>query len=87
MAARIRNALVLYRPIRGQKSVEIRLHRTILYNSIYRADDQLFVNTHVYGTPAAQALVLHLRKVTGGDMATTYTTSFERVWDGARPVD
>lgn len=87
MAARIRNALVLYRPIRGQQSVEIRLHRTILYNSIYRADDQLFVNTHVYGTPAAQAPVLHLRKVTGGDMVTTYTTSFERVWDGAQPVD
>lgn len=87
MAARIRNALVLYRPIRGLESVEIRLHRTILYNSIYRADDQYLVNTHVYGTPAAEAPVLHLRKVAGGDMVATYANCFERVWADAQPVD
>lgn len=87
MAARIRNALVLYRPIRGLEAVEIRLHRTILYNSIYRADDQYLVNTHVYGTPAAEAPVLHLRKVAGGDMVATYANCFERVWADAQPVD
>lgn len=87
MAARIKNALVLYRPIRGLEAVEIRLHRTILYNSIYRTDDQYLINTHVYGTPAAEAPVLHLRKVAGGDMVATYATSFERVWAAARPVE
>ncbi len=87
MAARIKNALVLYRPIRGLEAVEIRLHRTTLYNSIYRADDQFLVNTHVYGTPAGDAPVLHLRKVAGGDMVTTYATSFERVWAAAQPVE
>ncbi|MGW5266920.1 XRE family transcriptional regulator [Microbispora sp. NPDC004025] len=86
MAARIRNALVLYRPIRGLAGVEIRLHPTVLYNSIYRGDDQLLVNTHVYGVPAGNAPVLHLRKVLGGDMVTTYTESFERVWEQATPV-
>ncbi|TLP66432.1 XRE family transcriptional regulator [Microbispora triticiradicis] len=86
MAARIRNALVLYRPIRGLAGVEIRLHSTVLYNSIYRGDDQLLVNTHVYGVPAGNAPVLHLRKVLGGDMVTTYTESFERVWEQATPV-
>jgi len=87
MAAKIRNALVLYQPIHGQDNVEIRLHRTVLYNSIYRGDDQLLINTHVYGTPAANAPVLHLRKVAGGDMVTTYVSSFERVWEKARPVE
>ncbi|GAA5082365.1 transcriptional regulator with XRE-family HTH domain [Thermocatellispora tengchongensis] len=87
MAARIRNALVLYRPLRGRENVEIRLHATVLYNSIYRADDQLLVNTHVYGTPAANAPVLHLRKVIGGDMVSTYVESFERVWAQAKPVE
>ena len=33
--------------------VEIRQHATVLYNSIYRADGELLVNPHVYGTPAA----------------------------------
>lgn len=86
MAAKIRNAIVLYRPIRGMDGVEIRLHRTVLYNSIYRGDDQLLVNTHVYGVPAGNAPVLHLRKVTGGDMVTTYVESFERVWAHATPL-
>ncbi len=87
MAAKIRNALVLYQPIRGLAGVEIRLHRTVLYNSIYRGDDQFLVNTHVYGVPAGNAPVLHLRKVLGGDMVATYADSFERVWDQATPVE
>jgi hypothetical protein len=43
------------------EKIEIRLHRTVLYNSIYRADDQLLVNQHAYGLPAAQAPVFCLR--------------------------
>jgi hypothetical protein len=87
MAARCRVAVVLYQPLRGIDGIELRLHSTILYNSIYRADDQLLVNTHVYGTPASHAPVLHLRKVAGGDMVTTYQRSFDRVWDGATPLE
>lgn len=86
MAGKIRNVLVLYRPLRAVESVEIRLHRTVLYNSIYRADDQLLVNTHVYGTGASNAPVLHLRRVAGGDMVSTYLDSFEQIWAGATPV-
>ncbi|PRX98165.1 helix-turn-helix domain-containing protein [Allonocardiopsis opalescens] len=87
MAAKIRNVIVLYKPLRGADGAEIRLHSTTLYNSIYRADDQLLVNTHIYGTPAGNAPVFHLRKVAGGGMVTTYVDSFERVWEGARPLD
>jgi transcriptional regulator with XRE-family HTH domain len=86
IAAKIRNALVLYRGLRGAEGAEFRFHRTILYNSIYLADDQLLVNTHVYGVPAASAPVWHLRKVAGGEIAATYAESFERVWDAAVPV-
>lgn len=87
LAAKIRSVLVLYRPLRQVDGVQIRLHDTVLYNSIYRADDQLLVNTHVYGTAASNAPVLHLRKVAGGDMVTTYVDSFEQVWNRARPVE
>ncbi|MFJ2034295.1 XRE family transcriptional regulator [Streptosporangium sp. NPDC087985] len=87
MAAQIRMSLVLYRPLRQLDGVEIRLHRTVLYNSIYRADDQLLANTHLYGMPAANAPVLHLRKVLGGGMVSTYVDSFEAVWAGATPVE
>jgi transcriptional regulator with XRE-family HTH domain len=87
MAARIRNAIVLYKPLRGIDGIEFRLHRTVLYNSIYQADDQLLVNTHIYNFPASQAPVLHLRRVAGGDMVTTYLESFEQVWDSATPLE
>jgi transcriptional regulator with XRE-family HTH domain len=86
MAAKIRNALVMYRPLRTIEGVEIRFHRTVLYNSIYRSDDQLLVNTHLYGLPAAHAPVWHFRKVAGGEVAAAYLDSFERVWETARPV-
>jgi hypothetical protein len=86
MAAKIRNALTLYRPLCAVENIEIRLHRTVLYNSIYRADDQLLVNQHTYGIPAAQAPVFCLGNTGSGDMAALYLDSFERVWASAAPL-
>jgi hypothetical protein len=63
-----------------------RFHKTILYNSIYFGDDQMLVNTHVYGVPAAGNPVWHLRKIPGGEIAATYLGAFERVWETAVPV-
>ena len=78
--AKIRNALMLYRPLGTVQNIEIRLHRTVLYNSIYRTDDQLLVNQHTYGITAAQAPVFCLRTTSSGDMTAMYLDSFERVW-------
>jgi hypothetical protein len=62
------------------ENIEIRLHRTVLYNSIYRGDEQLLVNQHTYGIPAAQAPVFWLRDADGGEMTPLYIDSVERVW-------
>ena len=86
MAAKIRNALTLYRPLRAVENIEIRLHRTVLYNSIYRADDQLLVNQHTYGIPAAQAPVFCLSNTASGEMTTLYLDSLERVWASSAPL-
>jgi hypothetical protein len=80
MAAKIRNALTLYQPLGAVQNIEIRLHRTVVYNSIYRADDQLLVNQHAYGLPAAQAPVFCLCGTGSGEMTALYLDSFERVW-------
>lgn len=80
MAAKIRNALALYRPLRDSGRAEIRLHRTVLYNSIYRADDDMLVNQHAYGIPAAHAPVFHLHRSPETDMFGNYLASFERIW-------
>jgi phosphatidylserine/phosphatidylglycerophosphate/cardiolipin synthase-like enzyme len=86
MAAKIRNALALYRPLRAVEGVEFRFHRTVLYNSIYLGDDQVLVNTHIHGVAAAQAPVWHLHKLAGGELASLYLDSFERVWESATPT-
>jgi hypothetical protein len=88
MAPKVRSAIAMFRPLlRASENVSIRLHGTILYNSIYRADDQMLVNTHIYGTMANNAPVFHLRKIPGGDMVSTYLESFERVWNSATPYE
>jgi transcriptional regulator with XRE-family HTH domain len=74
------DAGMLYRPLGTVQNIEIRLHRAVLYNAIYRADDQLLVNQHAYGIPAAQAPVFCLSDSGGGEMAALYLDSFERVW-------
>lgn len=86
MAAKVCNALTLYRPLAASENVEIRLHQAVLYNSIYRTDDQLFVNQHTYGVPAARAPVFCFRKSDDGDMVSAYFESFEGVWKTAIPL-
>jgi transcriptional regulator with XRE-family HTH domain len=86
MPAKVRSAIAMFRPLGSVENIEIRLHGTILYNSIFRADDQLFVNTHIYGVMANNAPFFHLRKIPGGAIAATYLESFERVWSDAEPL-
>jgi hypothetical protein len=86
IAAKVRNALTLYRAALKVENVEIRLHDTVLYNSLYRADDQLYVNQHAYGLPAAHSPVFCFRPSENGDMLAAYLDSFERVWKTANLV-
>ncbi|BFU45766.1 DUF5919 domain-containing protein [Krasilnikovia sp. MM14-A1004] len=85
MSARIRTALVGFHPI-VEAGAQLRLHDTVLYNSIYRADDELLVNTHVLGRPGAHAPVLHLKSLHADGMVATYLASFERVWSRSEPA-
>lgn len=86
MPAKVRSSITMFRPLESVPNVEIRLHGTILYNSIFRGDDQLFVNTHIYGVMANNAPFFHFRKIPGGAIALNYLESFERVWTDAKPL-
>jgi hypothetical protein len=86
MPDKVRSAIAMFRTLESVPNVEIRLHGTILYNSIFRGDDQLFVNTHIYGVMANNAPFFHLHKIPGGAIAAGYLESFERVWDEAEPL-
>jgi hypothetical protein len=86
MTAKVRAALTLYRSLLDSEKIEIRLHGAILYNSIYRADGQVFANQHAYGILAAHSPVFCYRASENGGIATAYLESFERVWTSARPT-
>ncbi len=83
MAARVRMAFGHYRPLLQEQGVVLRQHGTTLYNSIFRFDDDMLVNTHAWGSNAYKSPVVHLRRVDGGSMFDTYAASFEAVWEAA----
>ena len=83
VAGRVAAVLAYYRPLADL--VSIRLHDTPLYNSIYRFDDEMIVNMHVYGILAAYTPTVLFRRVDGAYF-NTYLESFERVWASARPL-
>ncbi|MFB7181196.1 XRE family transcriptional regulator [Streptomyces sp. NPDC056257] len=85
--SRCRLALLHYRPLASVPGIELRTHGTTLYNSLYRADDQVLVNAHVWGVNAYGAPVWHLRRHDSGGMFDTYADSFNAVWETARPVE
>jgi hypothetical protein len=85
LAAKVRSALTYYREIAAAGAVEMRLHAATLYASMFRYDDEVIVNPHAFGEPASANPALHLRRLDGGQVAAHYMSSYERVWDTAKP--
>jgi transcriptional regulator with XRE-family HTH domain len=85
LAAKIRASLTYYRPLLPQPGCEIRLHDTTLYNSLFRYDEDLLVNPHIYGQPASANPVFHLRRIDASSWFDRYTESFEAIWAAAQP--
>jgi hypothetical protein len=86
ISSRAELALLHYSPLQDVAGVEVRTHETTLYNSIYRFDDEMLVNAHVFGLSAFAAPVLHMRRLVAGGLFDTYVQSFEAVWAAASPA-
>ncbi len=85
--SRCRLASMHYQALRGTPGIELRTHVTTLYNSIFRADEEMLVNAHVWGVNAYGAPVWHLRRTLGGGLFDTYAESFNAVWQTGRPLE
>lgn len=85
ISAKVDHALAHFKPLTNVPGIEIRIHGTVLYNSIYRFDEEMIVNPHVYGKIASHAPAMHLRQLSAGSLFTTYNESFETVWQDAKP--
>lgn len=86
LASRIIYGLVPYKRLLGTPGIEFRFHTTTLYSSIFRFDEEMIVNNHVYGVVGAHAPALHLRKLGAGDLFTIYAKSFVDVWALSHPA-
>ena len=86
LAGRCRLALTYAQPLVDAHPGSVRISDATLYASILRFDDDVLVNTHLWGNPAAASPVLHLRADDGATVASHVIESFDRVWAAAQPA-
>lgn len=86
--SRCRLAVMHYTPLASVEGCQVRTHGTTLYNSVYRVDDQMLVNAHLWGMNAYGAPLWHLRRVPDAQpsMFDTYLASFDEVWATATTI-
>lgn len=86
LAARCRLTWNYLQGILATPGLAARKHDTTLYASLFRFDETLLANPHTYGAAASQSPVLHVRRLPGGRLFTTYMKSFDRAWEHATDV-
>lgn len=86
LAARCRLALAYAQPLADAHPGSVRTSDATLYASILRFDDDVLVNSHLWGNPAAASPVLHLRADAAATVAAHAIASFDRVWVNAQPA-
>ncbi|KAA0016071.1 XRE family transcriptional regulator [Antrihabitans cavernicola] len=86
LAGRCRMTLSRLEPLAGTSGIDIRTHRTPLYTSMFRADDRLVANPHLYGAPASDNPALYIDRGTAPDIWDDHRRAFEKVWRTARAI-
>jgi hypothetical protein len=87
LPGRIKNCLYHFRGIHSVPNIEIRYHSTILYNSLFRADDEMFVTPHLYGLHGSKAPLFHLRRLGLDSVFTNFASHFEQIWETTKPIE
>lgn len=83
LAARAKNSIALFRPLLKIGNIELRLHSTALYNSIYLTEKSIFVNHHTYGIPAGSSPLVVIKRGASTEMTELYRKSFEATWQSS----
>ncbi|MEZ0357806.1 helix-turn-helix domain-containing protein [Mycobacterium sp. SA01] len=86
LAARCQITLARLASLADAPGLEVRTHATPLYTSMFRADNTLIANPHLYGAPASDNPVLFIRRDDAPGLWRDHQLSFERVWNTAQPL-
>jgi hypothetical protein len=84
--ARCRTTVELLAPWATTTGLQIRTHQTTLYTSIFRVDDDMLVNFHIYGSPGRNNPVMVFARADEPRLWATFDQAFKRVWDNAKPL-
>jgi transcriptional regulator with XRE-family HTH domain len=86
LAAKYARAIKYSRAEPGKDTGTVRLTADTLYASIFRFDDDVLLNTHLWGNAASDSPVLYFRRQGDDGIAASAIRSFERVWRDAHPL-
>jgi len=86
LAARARAAISYFEPLNDIPGAEIRTHNVTIYASIFRFDDELLINHHLYGTQGFLNPLVHLRRETEDGLFDLVVDAFERFWAATQPA-
>jgi transcriptional regulator with XRE-family HTH domain len=86
MASRCRLAIKYASGIHYVDPDAVRLSAATLYASIFRFDDDVLLNTHLWGAGAPESPIFHFHRQTNRGIAASAIDSFERVWAAAQPL-
>ena len=67
-------------PLFTAAGVEYRPHGATVYTSIFRCDEHMLVNHHLYGVSGYLAPLMHLHRTAEGGLFDLFQASFDRVW-------
>lgn len=84
--ARSHNSVELLRPYTTTPGLDVRTHRTALYSSIFRVDDNMIINFHIYGSPGRDNPVMIFSRQQEPRLWATFERAFSQVWDNAQPL-
>jgi len=86
LAGRCELTLTHLTPLREATGLHVRVHDTPLYASLFRSDDTLIANHHIYGSPASGNPAFLLDRPDAPQVFDAYISSFDTIWDNARPA-
>ena len=86
LPARIQTTLYHFRTLHHCPGIELRYHSTVLYNSVFRFDNEMFVTPHLYGLHGSKAPLFHLRCLGANGLFMSFATHFETVWNTTKPL-
>jgi transcriptional regulator with XRE-family HTH domain len=87
LIARVRTSLRYFEELSDCEGVELHVHATPMYTSLFRFDDEMFVTPHLYGRTGFRAPLLHLRRLGGGGIFESFASHFEDVWAVSRSAE